>query len=157
MSLEDILAALAPYVPFFQTVIWALAIVSVGLLLKRQIRMLLEAVTDRLKEGSPVKVGGIELGAGKVVTRTADLAKDEVKVFGNPDRFQLLFKATSSTWSKSTKAMQVPNGCIVQVTTERRNLDGTWAHAEALTFVPGAVVVEEPEGNGRCLGSPEKP
>ena len=38
---------------------------------------------------------------------------------------------------KSTKVCNVDNGCIVQVTTQQRNPDGSYAVAEALTFVPG--------------------
>jgi hypothetical protein len=38
---------------------------------------------------------------------------------------------------KSTKVCNVENGCIVQVTTQQRNPDGSYAVAEALTYVPG--------------------
>ena len=42
---------------------------------------------------------------------------------------------------KSTKAMEIPEvGCVVQVTTQQRNPDGSYAVAEALTFVPGVEV-----------------
>jgi hypothetical protein len=38
---------------------------------------------------------------------------------------------------KSTKAMEIPgSGCVVQVTTQQRNLDGSYSVAEALTYVP---------------------
>lgn len=62
----------------------------------------------------------------------------DVRVFGNPDMFRLLCKASSELegWMKSTKALQVPGGCVVQVTTQQRNPDGSYAVAEALTFVP---------------------
>jgi hypothetical protein len=69
-----------------------------------------------------------------------------VELFGNPDRLQLLFKAQSDTWSKSTKAMEVPGGCLVQVSSEQRNPDGSWSIAEAVTFVPGvSVFMQDPE------------
>jgi hypothetical protein len=37
---------------------------------------------------------------------------------------------------KSTKVCNVPYGCIVQVTTQQKNPDGSYAVAEALTYVP---------------------
>jgi hypothetical protein len=75
---------------------------------------------------------------GRIATKTADLPA-EVKVVGNPDHFVLLFKATAAGWSKSTKAMDVGTGCIVQVSTEHLASDGTvsWArdrHSQLLTF-----------------------
>jgi hypothetical protein len=76
----------------------------------------------------------------------------DIKVVGNGDMFRLLCKASSQNegWMKSTKAMQVPGGCVVQVTTQQKNSDGSYAVAEALTFVPGAVIVDD-ENNGRKL------
>jgi hypothetical protein len=78
----------------------------------------------------------------------------DIKVVGNGDLFRLLCKASSEAegWMKSTKAMETPMGCVVQVTTQQKGLDGTYAVAEALTFVPGAVIVED-ENNGRKLVS----
>ena len=76
----------------------------------------------------------------------------DIKVVGNGDMFQLLCKASSQNegWMKSTKAMEIPNGCVVQVTTQQRNQDGSYAVAEAVTFVPGVKVVEDVNG-GRKL------
>jgi len=73
----------------------------------------------------------------------------DIRVFGNGDMFQLLCKASSEEegWMKSTKAMDTPMGCVVQVTTQQRNPDGTYAIAEALCFVPG-VMVSNVDGNG---------
>jgi hypothetical protein len=78
----------------------------------------------------------------------------DIKVVGNGDMFALLFKASSENegWMKSTKAMQVPGGCVVQVTTQQRNPDGSYAVAEALTFVPGVKVADD-DNNGRRLVS----
>ena len=72
----------------------------------------------------------------------------DIKVVGNGDMFQLLCKASSEAegWMKSTKAMRVTGGCVVQVTTQQRNPDGSYSIAEALTYVPGAVI--EPDTNG---------
>lgn len=82
-------------------------------------------------------------------------ARQNVKdlvVVGNGDMFRLLCKASSQEegWMKSTKAMEVVGGCLVQVTTQQRNLDGSYVVAEALSFVPGVVIVAD-VNNGRKL------
>ena len=76
----------------------------------------------------------------------------DIKVFGNGDMFQLLCKASSESegWMKSTKAMEVGNGCIVQITTQQRNPDGSYAVAEAVCFVPDVAVYPD-ENGGRKL------
>lgn len=77
----------------------------------------------------------------------------DIKVVGNGDQFRLLCKASSQKegWMKSTKAMHVPGvGCVVQITTQQKNPDGSYAVAEALTFVPGTTIVDD-ENNGRKL------
>lgn len=73
----------------------------------------------------------------------------DVVVFGNGDLFQLIAKASSKDqgWMKSTKAMATGNGCVIQVTTQQTNPDGSYAVAEALTFVPGAVIKVDNNGN----------
>ena len=86
-------------------------------------------------------------------------ARQNVKdlvVVGNGDLFKLLSKASSEAegWMKSTKAMQTPFGCVVQVTTWQRNDDGSYAVAEALTFVPGVQIVDD-ENGGRSLAATE--
>ena len=76
----------------------------------------------------------------------------DIVVYGNGDLFKLLSKASSQSegWMKSTKAMEIPHvGCLVQVTTQQRNPDGSYAVAEALQFVPGVVLLEN--AAGRCL------
>lgn len=70
----------------------------------------------------------------------------DIKTFGNGDAWQLICKASSDRegWMKSTKAMQVGDaGCLVQVTTQQRNPDGSNAIAEAVTFVPKVHVADE--------------
>ena len=77
----------------------------------------------------------------------------DIRVVGNGDLFKLLAKASSEEegWMKSTKAMPISNsGCLVQVTTQQRNPDGSYAVAEALTFVPNVVIVDD-ANNGRRL------
>ena len=81
----------------------------------------------------------------------ANGAKKNVKdivFWGNGDLFKLISKASSQSegWMKSTKAMETPFGVVVQVTTQQRNPDGSYAVAEALTFIPGAKVQEEKDG-----------
>lgn len=84
---------------------------------------------------------------------TVSAAKKNVKdlnVVGNGDMFRLLCKASSKAegWMKSTKAMEIPGmGCVVQVTTQQGD-----QVAEALTYVPGARIVED-GNNGRRLTS----
>lgn len=62
----------------------------------------------------------------------------DLQVYGNGDTFALLCKASSQSqgWMKSTKVCNVEHGCIVQVTTQQKNPDGSYAVAEALTYVP---------------------
>ena len=89
------------------------------------------------------------------VTSVEDAKKkvSDIKVVGNGDTFQLLCKASSESqgWMKSAKACQIDGaGCIVQVTTQQKNIDGTYSVAEALTFVPEAKIKEDVNG-GRKL------
>jgi hypothetical protein len=90
-------------------------------------------------------------------------AKEQVsdlEVFGNGDTFKLICKASSKKegWMKSTKAMQIDGvGCVIQVTTQQSNPDGSYAVAEALTFVPGVRIKEiwdsanSSKTIGRCI------
>lgn len=73
----------------------------------------------------------------------------DVEVFGNGDLFQLISKASSKEqgWMKSTKAMNTGNGCVVQVTTQQKNPDGSYSVAEALVFVPGVSILTDGDGN----------
>lgn len=76
----------------------------------------------------------------------------DIKVVGNGDTYRLLCKASSQAegWMKSSKAMEVPGGCVVQVTTQQKNADGSYAVAEALTFVPGVKIADD-VNDGRKL------
>tara|TARA_R110000796_G_scaffold148150_1_gene265006 strand:- start:361 stop:666 length:306 start_codon:yes stop_codon:yes gene_type:complete len=76
----------------------------------------------------------------------------DIKVVGNGDTFRLLCKASSEAegWMKSTKAMEVVGGCVVQVTTQQRNADLTYSLAEAVTYVPGVKISDDVAG-GRKL------
>ena len=61
----------------------------------------------------------------------------DIQVFSNGDLFQLVLKASSRSegWMKSTKAMNLPTGCVIQVSTQQENPDGSYVLAEAITFV----------------------
>lgn len=74
----------------------------------------------------------------------------DVVFFGNGDLFVLMAKASSESqgWMKSTKACELPGGCLVQVTTQQRNPDGSYAVAEALTYVPGVSITTVVEDDG---------
>ena len=82
----------------------------------------------------------------------------DIKVFGNGDSWQLLCKASSEVegWMKSTKAYEITGvGCLVQVTTQQRNMDGSYSVAEAVAFVPGVYIANRADGaEGRILVAP---
>lgn len=89
---------------------------------------------------------------------TAKGAKTQVKdieFWGDGDLFKLISKASSQKegWMKSTKAMQIGcgQGCVVQVTTQQRNPDGSYSVAEALTFVPGVVIYTKTGEDGKAI------
>jgi len=68
-------------------------------------------------------------------TCSEDLKKTtpEVKIFGDPDTWKLICKASGKNWMKSTKRMDTEFGPIFQVSTEFRDVDGNvTACAEAL-------------------------
>ncbi len=79
--------------------------------------------------------------AEKAVEKVSDL-----KIWGEGDAWKLICKASSEKegWMKSTKAMNIDEGgCLVQVTTQQRNPDGSYSIAEALAFVPKSMVYED--------------
>ena len=72
-------------------------------------------------------------------TSTEQAKGNGVQIFGSSE-WQLVSKAWNDAegWMKSTKALHVEGmGCLVQVSTQQRNPDGSYAVAEALTWVPG--------------------
>lgn len=72
----------------------------------------------------------------------------DIKIFGDGDLWVLICKASSESegWMKSTKAMEITDGCIIQVTTQQRNLDGSYSIAEAVCFVPNANIHTDMDG-----------
>ena len=75
------------------------------------------------------------------VTSNEDLKKKvgDVEIVGK-DIWKLISKASSKKekWMKSTKAMQVVGGIVLQVTTQNDS-----NVAEALVFVPNAKITEK--------------
>lgn len=73
------------------------------------------------------------------VKDSADLKRkvSDVETYGNPDTWQLICKASSKSqdWMKSTKAMSLPHGVLIQVSTQQGG-----NVAEALAFIPGANI-----------------
>ena len=96
-----------------------------------------ETVAYMPKElGSAVGYMPKDLGITEVKEALARIP--DVVVYGDGDTFVLLCKASSESqgWMKSTKVCNVHDGCVVQVTTQQRNPDGSYAVAEAVTYVP---------------------
>ena len=73
----------------------------------------------------------------------------DIVFWGDGDTFKLISKASSENegWMKSTKAMQCGESVVVQVTTQQRNPDGSYAIAEALTTVANAYIFEQKEND----------
>jgi len=63
---------------------------------------------------------------------------ESVTTFGNINTWQLITEVTSTSCTKTTKAMELKGiGCVVSVSTEIRNVDGqVIACSESTTFVP---------------------
>lgn len=59
--IED-LVKLKDYVPLFQTIFWIVFIITFFLILKKSIRVIISTLIDRIKKGSSVKAGPIEIG-----------------------------------------------------------------------------------------------
>lgn len=96
------------------------------------------------------------------MTKVDDMPSDsQVETFGNVDDFKLLTKVEwkSRGLKKSTKAMELPGGCLVQVSTSIQRPGQPASVAEALHFVPGVVVHETRDGEdltGRYLDVPNE-
>lgn len=81
---------------------------------------------------------------GNTCANCASKNVKDIVFWGNGDTFKLISKASSENegWMKSTKAMDVGNGVVVQVTTQQRNKDGSYSIAESITFVPNVEIVD---------------
>jgi len=90
----------------------------------------------------------ISSGGKSYGNTTASGATKNVKdivFWGDGDQWRLIGKASSANekWMKSTKAMQFPTGCMLQVTTQQGD-----QVAEAINFVPGIRIVEHSDETG---------
>jgi hypothetical protein len=69
---------------------------------------------------------------------TSAATSEAVTVIGKPDAWVCLCKANKpGAWMKSTKGLETPSGCVLQVTTLEISADGARRPAEALTYLPG--------------------
>jgi hypothetical protein len=98
-----------------------------------------------------------------LVKKTLDVSDPEsakskildIVTFGDPNLWLVLAKASSERegWMKSTKVLPIDGvGCLVQVSTQQRNHDGTNTVAEALQFLPGVKLIEERDSSGNVIG-----
>jgi hypothetical protein len=103
----------------------------------------METNNDKKTDDANVKSGSLNADAKDAVKNISD-----IEIFGNGDQWRLLCKASSKEqgWMKSTKAMDVGVGVIVQVTTQQKNADGSYTIAEALTFVPAGKIHADEKG-----------
>ena len=155
LSVPEISVTSKDYIPLFQSLVWPVFWLLICFIFRKQLVELFRILLGQIERGASVKVGLLELTSSSVVKKTADLG-DKVETAGRPDRFELLFKAQGISkgrfFIKSTKAMRVPGGCVVQVTSEIQNLDKSWSIAESLTFVPGDIDIrKESNESGRFL------
>jgi hypothetical protein len=133
--------AVSHYVSLFTTLAWIVFLAALLFVFRKPLGQIIVILEDRVRGGASVKLGSFEIG--EFVTRTADLSGESPEIYGNPDQLRLLFKVQTNEFKKSTKAMQTPDGCLVQVSTERRGTGNSWVVAEALVFVPGVSIADE--------------
>ena len=125
--------------------IWVLE----GYLLKEKIYREMRTEDSRAVREKIASMGREEKALGNTDANGTKKNVSDVVFFGNGDMFKLLCKASSvkQGWMKSTKAMEVSGGCVVQVTTQQGvNV------SEAVTFVPNVVISEELNADGVVVG-----
>ena len=130
---------------FLQSLAWPFVLLMIFFVFQNELKTILNNFSGGMQSGK-VKLLGAEFEVN-YVKNSADFHTKESKegdkpqIIGNPDQFELLFKAASSDLMKSTKVMNTPEGCIVQVSTKEIASNGAIGVAEALTFVPGVNVI----------------
>ena len=142
------------YSSIIQTLIWIILILVLYFIGKSKIDNLLSVLAERIKKGSSIEAGPFKVGQEiPLIVKTEQFAESKLneKIYGNPDHFITLFKVVTNDLKKSTKAMELGHGCIVQVTTEKRSAIGEWNVAETITFVPNSTIEKDnstsyPEG-----------
>lgn len=125
-------------VPLLQALVWPAAAVIIVVVFKPQIG---RVISSRMRS-SKLEAFGVKWEA-QYTKDTADFIQtiqrksgEKARIYGNPDMFQLLAKATSSNLTKSTKFMNTPSGCVIQVSTKEISPTGAISVGEAITFVP---------------------
>ena len=124
---------------------------KVGMVLANIIKMLID---NLIKKIMPAKDKKTEKTLGNTTASGARKNVKDIRFWGDGDTFKLVSKASSKAegWMKSTKAMEIPKlGCVVQVTTQQRNKDGSYSVAEAVCFVPGARLNVVTGENGKTV------
>lgn len=116
--------------------------VVLGLVFMLQTRYRHQLLSDR--EYAKLELTVLSTGDAR---KRATAQGKKILVDGDPDTMILLFKVESDDWMKSTKAMDVPGGCLVQVSTRMGPLGSEASVAEALEFVAGARVVSDGRGH----------
>lgn len=80
--------------------------------------------------------------------KTATANVPDIQRWGNPDAWERLCKASSQSqeWMRSTKAMELPIGCLVQVSTVNKG-----NVSEAVVLVPGLRIHREYDKDGNVV------
>ena len=87
-------------------------------------------------------------GPISIVKETKDV-KGPVEIAGKPDQLKLLFKVDGGTWARSTKAMNVGRGCVVQMSTKFLTPQGALESSRSLSLC--ARCRDRWRGRGRRL------
>lgn len=101
------------------------------------------------------KTNNMEKTLGNTTANDAAKNVKDIQFWGDGNTWKLLSKASSQEegWMKSSKALEVAGiGCAVQVTTQQRNPDGSYAIAEAVTFIPSTHIEETKDDVGVVIG-----
>lgn len=80
-----------------------------------------------------------------MITKTEQLKKKykKVEIFGDGDKWQLICKVETNAFMKSTKAMVIKKGLLVQVTTLYKKSNTC---AEALVYIENASIQVKYDG-----------
>jgi hypothetical protein len=101
---------------------------------------------EEFKKNNPNSKEVQERPMGITNPEEAKAAISDIVVAGDPNAWKVISKASSESqqWMKSTKGMVTETGVLVQVTTKEKG-----QIAEALTFIPGARMIQQPDGTWR--------
>lgn len=101
-----------------------------------------ELVEELAQVSRPIKTKSF----GNVDAESASVNTPDIRTYGYVS-WVTMSKAWSDEegWMKSTKAIKLDKSCLVQVSTQQRNLDGTYSLAESLQFMPGYTISDGKE------------